>query len=183
MLMIDQSDETLVTNAQRGDGDAFEQLVTRHYDMILRVGYRLIGSQTQAEDLAQDICASLVSKLASFRGDAKFTTWLYRVTMNAAKDHIRKQRTRKSAHDAWGDVTELHSQTTAAHQRELEWLTQAMRALPDDLRETLVLTLTEDMTHTEAAEVLNISAGTVSWRIAQAKKHLRAIATAEERYP
>ncbi len=180
---MEQSDESLVTSAQAGDGDAFEQLVTRHYDMILRVGFRLVGSQAQAEDLAQDICASLVGKITSFRGDAKFTTWLYRVTINAAKDHIRKQQTRRSAHEAWGDVTELHSQSNAAHSRELEWLTQAMRALPDDLRETLVLTLSEDMTHNEAAEVLSISPGTVSWRISEAKKHLRALATAEERYP
>ena len=83
---MESSDEILVNRAQTGDAVAFGQLLERHYDMIQRLGYRILGSQSLAEDLAQEVCCALPHKLGSFRGDAKFTTWLYRVTMNAAKD-------------------------------------------------------------------------------------------------
>jgi RNA polymerase sigma-70 factor (ECF subfamily) len=180
---METSDEILVDRAQTGDASAFEALIERHYDLMLRLGYRMFGSQFMAEELAQDICCALPKKLLSFRGDAKFTTWLYRVTINAAKDQLRKQKSRNSAQEAWGDIDTLKRQADTAKAEDMEWLAQAMTTLPLDLRETLVLILSEDMKHAEAAEVLGISEGTVSWRMSEAKKYLRNLAKAEETYP
>ena len=182
-MLMETSDEILVDRAQSGDGDAFGQLVERHYDLVFRLGYRMFGSKSQAEDLAQEVCASLAGKLHSFRGDAKFTTWLYRVSMNAAKDIMRKQKTRKAAQDNWGDIEDLKRGASNVHSTELEWLAQAMNTLPEEQRQTLVLILAEDMKHAEAAEILGVSEGTISWRVSEAKKNLRAFAQAEERYP
>lgn len=183
IMRMETSDEILVDRAQSGDGTAFELLVERHYDLVLRLGYRMLGSQSQAEELAQDVCCALPIKLGSFRGDAKFTTWLYRVSINAANDVLRKRNSRNQAQKTWGDISTLQHQASAEKSTELEWLSQAMTTLPPDLRETLVLILAEDMKHAEAAEVLGVSTGTISWRVSEAKKHLRALAQAEEAYP
>jgi len=180
---MESSDQILVNRARSGDAQAFGLLLERHYDMILRLGYRVLGSQTMAEELAQDVCCALPVKLGTFRGDAKFTTWLYRVTINAAKDVLRKQKTRRTAQQGWGDVYQLQQQDANDQAKDRAWLAQAMNALPSDLRETLILTLTEDMTQAEAGAVLGVSAGTISWRVSEAKKHLRAFAQSEERYP
>ncbi len=182
-MRMESSDEILVNRAQSGDAVAFGQLLERHYDMILRLGYRMLGSQSLAEDLAQEVCCALPHKLGSFRGDAKFSTWLYRVTINAAKDLLRKQKTRKNAQQGWGDMFEMQQHDASEKARNRAWLAQAMKTLPMDLRETLVLTLAEDMSHAEASEVLGVPTGTISWRISEAKKHLRALAQSEEAYP
>jgi RNA polymerase sigma-70 factor (ECF subfamily) len=179
-MRVETSDENLVTLAQSGDAAAFSALVSRHYDLIHRVGYRVLGSQTEAQDMAQDLCLSLASKIKSFRADAKFTTWLYRVAINAARDRIRKRTTRQKATEGWGDYEQNARAVDAENRAQLDWLNQAMKTLPDDLRETVALVLGEDLTHDAAAAALNISPGTVSWRISEVKKHLRALAEKEE---
>lgn len=179
-MRMETSDENLVTLAQTGDAAAFSALISRHYDLIHRIGYRVLGSQTEAQDMTQDLCLALASKIQSFRADAKFTTWLYRVAMNAARDRLRKRVTRRKASEGWGDF-EANTRAAAAENRaQLDWLNQAMTTLPEDLRETVALVLGEDLTHDAAAAILNISPGTVSWRMSEVKKHLRALAEKEE---
>jgi RNA polymerase sigma-70 factor, ECF subfamily len=91
-MLMDTPDEMLATAAAQGDRAAFATLVGRHYDRIQGLAWRLTGSRTEAEDLAQDICAALPAKLRNWRGEARFTTWLYRVVVNAAHDLRRRQR-------------------------------------------------------------------------------------------
>lgn len=180
---METSDDNLVTLAQSGDAAAFSALVSRHYDLIHRVGYRILGSQTEAQDMTQDICLALPTKLKSFRGDAKVTTWLYRIAINAARDRLRKRSTRQKAAESWGDYETNARADAAENQAQLDWLNQAMKTLPDDLRETVALVLGEDLTHDATAAILNISPGTVSWRMSEVKKHLRALAQKEELIP
>ena len=101
-MLMDTPDETLALAAQNGDRNAFAALVTRHYDRIYGLGWRLTGSAADAQDLAQEICAALPAKLAGFRHEARFTTWLYRVVVNAVADLRRRQMTRARAADGWG---------------------------------------------------------------------------------
>ncbi len=172
--------ECLARAAANGDGAAFSALLERHYDALFRLAFRLTGARAEAEDLTQDICAALPAKLAGFRGDARFTTWLWRVAVNAAHDRRRRATTRARHAEGWGDweINRRAADNEAAE--AVDWLTQAMRALPDDLRDTLALVL-DDTTHAEAAQILSISEGTVSWRISEAKKHLRALREKEDR--
>jgi len=178
-----ETDEYLVAQTQAGDAEAFGALVARHYDLVFRIGFRMLGSKPEAQDLAQDVCAGLASKLAGFRGEAKFSTWLFRVSTNAAKDRMRKRSSRQAAQESWGEVQALARAADAEQQAQLDWLQQAMASLSDDLRETVALVLGEEMTHSQAAVVLNISEGTVSWRMSEVKKRLRTLAQAEERFP
>ena len=179
VMRMKTSDETLAAAAAAGDADAFRALLERHYDRIFRLAFRLTGARAEAEDLTQDICAALPARLNRFSARSRFTTWLYRVTVNAAHDRRRRQASLERASHGWGDW-ELERRAGAAETGDrIDWLTEAMRALPDDLRDTLALVL-DDMKHAEAARVLGVSEGTVSWRVSEARKRLRALRAAEE---
>ncbi|MDH3263890.1 MAG: RNA polymerase sigma factor [Paracoccaceae bacterium] len=177
---METPDEALARAAGSGDREAFAALLERHYDRILRLGWRLLGSAAEAEDLAQDICLALPGKITGFRGEARFSTWLHRVVVNAAHDRRRRAATRTKAADGWGDWEIARRAEVAEAAEAADWLARAMGALPEDLRDTVALVLGEEMTHREAGEVLGVSEGTVSWRMSEVKHHLRALATAEE---
>lgn len=172
------SDEALARAAANGDGEAFSSLLHRHYDRVFRLAFRLTGLRAEAEDLTQDICAALPAKLGAYRGDARFTTWLYRVVVNAAHDRRRRRATYARAAEGWGEVELARRAEADDTAKALDWLTVAMGGLPEDLRDTVALVL-DDVTHAEAAEVLGVSEGTVSWRMSEAKTRLRAMKEAE----
>lgn len=177
---METADETLAEAARDGDRAAFAALVARHYDRIHGLAFRLTGQKAEAEDLAQDISLALPAKLASYRREARFTTWLYRVTVNAVHDRRRRAATHARAADGWGDWEQNRRAGIAEEAAALDWLTETMRRLPPELRDTVALTLGEELSQKEAAEVLGISEGTVAWRMSEVKKRLRALARAED---
>lgn len=179
VMRMTVSDEALALAAASGDGEAFASLLHRHYDRVFRLAFRLTGVRAEAEDLTQDVCAALPAKLSAFRGDARFTTWLYRVVVNAAHDRRRRRASHAKAAASWGEVEVARQAEASETAAALDWLSQAMQALPEDLRDTVALVL-DEVTHAEAALVLGISEGTVSWRMSEAKKHLRAMKEAED---
>ena len=178
-MLMDTPDETLATQAATGDRAAFAALLSRHYDRVFGLSFRLTGSRAEAEDLTQDICLALPAKLRSYARQARFTTWLYRVTVNAAHDRRRRAATHLRAANGWGDweiarQAEI-SETTVAQ----NWLAATMAKLPPELRDTVALTLGEDLSQAEAAEILGVSEGTIAWRMSEVKKRLRGLARAE----
>ncbi len=175
VMRMKTSDEDLALAAVGGDADAFATLLARHYDRIFRLAFRLTGRTDEAEDLTQDICAALPAKISGFRAQAKFTTWLYRVVVNAAEDARRRSASHDRAASGWGEVERLRLAEAVETAETVDWLHRAMRALPQDLRDTLALTLDEEMTHAEAAKVLGVSQGTVSWRMSEVRKRLRVL--------
>jgi RNA polymerase sigma factor (sigma-70 family) len=173
------SDTTLARRAAAGDGAAFAALVERHYDRIFAFACRLAGDRTEAEDLTQDVCAALPGKLALFDGRAAVTTWLYRVVLNAARDRRRRGAARARAAAGWGDWETARQADAAAAKARGDWLRAAMERLGPDLAETVALVV-EGLGHAEIGEILGISEGTVSFRVSQAKKRLKALRAAEE---
>lgn len=178
-MLMETPDETLAHAAAGGDRAAFGILVQRHYDRIYGLAYRLTGSCAEAQDMAQDICAALPAKLRNWRGEARFTTWLYRVVVNAAHDMRRRQATRARASAGWGDWEIARQDEMAVQAEATDWLTTAMARLSPELRDTLALVLGEDMTQAEAGLVLGLSEGTIAWRMSEVKKRLRAMAAEE----
>ena len=174
VMRMTTSDEDLAMAAARGDGQAFAALLDRHYDRLFAFCFRLTGARAEAEDLTQDICAALPAKLQSYERRAKVTTWLYRVALNAAHDRRRRQATYTQATAGWGDWEVARTATNAETAAQVDWLTEAMRQLPVDLRDTLALIL-DDMTQAEAASVMRVSEGTIAWRVSDAKKRLKAL--------
>lgn len=179
-MLMDTPDETLAQAAASGDRDAFAVLVGRHYDRVRALAWRLTGNEAEADDLAQDICAALPAKLRGWRGEARFSTWLYRVVVNAAHDLRRRQATRARAVSGWGDWEIARQQTMAEARAAQDWLTTAMAQLAPELRDTVALVLGEELTQAEAGTVLGVSEGTIAWRMSEVKKRLKAMAKAED---
>ena len=174
IMRMETTDEDLASAAASGDGAAFAALLDRHYNRLFAFCFRLTGTRTEAEDLTQDICAALPAILQSYQRRAKLTTWLYRVAVNAAHDRRRKQQTHGRAADGWGDW-ELNRQAVIIENADrADWLTTAMGTLPTDPRDTLALVL-DDMTHAQAGDILGVSEGTISWRLSEARKHLKSL--------
>lgn len=173
-MRMDVTDEELALAAGEGDAAAFAALLARVYDRVFRLSYRLTGSRQHAEDLTQDVCMALPTKLRSFRGQSRLTTWLYRVVYNAMLDRKRSDARYTSALKAWGDweISRLHS--IAEQDEQIKWLHDIMGNLPENLRDTLALIL-DGLTHAEVASILGISEGTISWRMSEIKKYLAAM--------
>lgn len=178
---MDTPDETLATAAASGDRAAFAVLVQRHYDRVFGLAFRLTGARAEAQDLTQDICAALPAKLRNWRGEARFTTWLYRVVVNAAHDRRRRQATHARAASGWGDWEIARQDEIATQAEAQDWLATAMARLSVELRDTVALVLGEEMTQAEAGAVLGVSEGTIAWRMSEVKKRLRAMAAEEAR--
>lgn len=178
-MRMNTSDSELALQAGNGDPAAFKLLLERHYDGIYRIAFRFTGMREDAEDIAQAVCSSLAGKLRSFKGEARFTTWLYRIVFNAAQDHHRRQSATSRLHAAYGEVSELTRGAEADAAKELSWLYDALQRVGRDLRETAVLVLAEDLTHAEAADILEIKESTVSWRMHELRKELKALVKAE----
>jgi RNA polymerase sigma-70 factor (ECF subfamily) len=181
MITMGDEDDLLARAAQGGDRAAFAALVGRQYDRIHGLAWRLTGRRDAAQDLAQDICAALPAKLMAWRGEARFTTWLYRVVVNAAHDARRRAAAHARAADGWGDWEIARQDEMAESAAAQDWLMVAMARLSPELRDMLALVLGEEMTQAQAAEVLGLSEGTVAWRMSDVKKRLRAMAAEEAR--
>lgn len=165
-----ERDENLVAAAAAGNGAAFEALLRRHYDRIHGLAWQLTGSRADADDIAQDVCCTLVEKIGSFRGEAKFTTWLTGVTFNACRDFRRRRRSLGGMLDK---LTILAGITDApGDPYDAVWLKSAIARLKPALRDTAVLVAGQQLTHAEAAEVLGISENTVAWRMHEVRRRL-----------
>ena len=178
--MEDDTDGALARRAAAGDGDAFAALLERHYDRIYRVGARVLGDFDEAADLAQDVCVALPARLASFRGESRFTTWLYRVVVNAARDALRRKVARRRGERGFAELDALVRTPSGTPEHDSAWLRWALGRLSEELRSTVVLVLDEGLRHAEAGEVLGVSEATVSWRMHEVRKRLRALAAEQE---
>jgi RNA polymerase sigma-70 factor (ECF subfamily) len=177
-MMLDESgasDSELVGRARDGDREAFGTLVGRHYGFVYRAAYRWCGKKADAEDIAQEVCARLGRAIHDYRGGGAFTTWLYAVTLNAARDHLRKCAREAAKTEAYG----VHALASAAVAYEpddpAEALWAAVRLLPGKQREAVTLVYGEGVSHAVAAEAMGTSETTVSWHIHEAKKRLKVL--------
>lgn len=164
------TDNDLVDRASRGDRAAFEALLRRHYDLMHRVAWRVTGSQTDAQDICQDVCCALVERIASFRGEAKFTTWLIGIVRNACHDYYRRS---SALTRLKGQLAVLAGTAVQPDGRDLfrrSWLASELARLEPVLRETVVLVVGEGMTHAEAAQALGVAESTVSGRMYEVRQ-------------
>lgn len=173
--MMAADDRELAERAQRGEREAFRQLLERHYDTAHRVAWRYLGSIEDAEDVAQDVCLTLPARLRGFRGDSRFSTWLYRVVVNACRDHLRKRRSAEALQTSYAMFREMDEADRADDAARRDWLNAALAALDPPLRETAILVLSEELSHAQAAQVLGCAEGTLSWRMGEIRKRLKAL--------
>jgi RNA polymerase sigma factor (sigma-70 family) len=165
-------DRDLVDRAAGGDRHAFEALLRQHYDRIHRVAWRLTGSGSHAEDIAQDVCCTLVEKIGSFKGESKFTTWLTGIVVNACRDHRRRGMTLLRLRERLSVLAGLAPRPDGRDAYRRSWLASELARLDPLLRDTVVLVVGEDLTHAEAARALGVAESTVSWRMHEARRQL-----------
>ncbi len=173
--MAIKSDHELVVQANAGDAAAFSEILERHYDLIYRLAYRILGNQQDAEDITQDVCVALPKKLNLFKGRSKLSTWLYQVTLNFCRDFQRRRVSSQKAYEDYSLVNEIRNDTQAQRKRDVVFAYQMINTLGDDLRETALLVVAEGLNHAEAAEVLDIKESTVSWRMLKVRENLSAL--------
>lgn len=158
-----------------GDQSAFKILVKRHKEKVRNIVYLTMSSSDQVDDIAQEVFITLYSKLKNFRFESQFTTWLYRITVNKCKDHLRKKNVRKifMPLQEGGEVSHL---VTSVEDDDLSKVVMdAVSKLPVKLRIPLLLKDIEGFSYQEIAESLECEMGTVKSRIFRARDRLKTI--------
>jgi len=175
--IYDGEDEQLAARARMGERPAFEQLVRRHQDRAFRFILRMIGSRDEAMDLTQETFLKAYRALPDWRPEARFSTWLFQIARNAALDALRRRRhTEFVSLTAGPDEDSIEPCDTAplpeerlADKQRIGLLERALRDLPVEQREILLLRELENMSYADIAETLAIEAGTVKSRLARAR--------------
>lgn len=176
------TEQELVRAAAGGDTEAFERLVRTYENKIYHLALRMCGSADEAADIAQEAFLAAWRGLPSFRGEANFATWLYRLTSNAAIDYLRRQKKQRGDLSLDDEELGLDAVDTApgpqdaAEGAELRSaVSEGLRRLGEDHRQVLVLREIQGLSYEEIAEVLALDLGTVKSRISRARSALRKI--------
>ncbi|GAB5390349.1 MAG: RNA polymerase sigma factor [Alphaproteobacteria bacterium] len=170
------SDLELAQQAAAGDRGAIELLLARHYDLIYRIAVKWAGNQTDGQDIAQNACLKLVTVLPKYEGRARFTTWLYRVVINVAHDWHRKETRHQHMAEIDDALLPPNMSDTPEARAEARQILGAVQTLPKPEKDALMLVVSEGMSHAEAAAICKVKEGTISWRIHEARKKLKALA-------
>jgi len=168
----DLADPELAAASAAGDRDAFAALLERHYDRIHGLAWQLTGSRADADDIAQEVCCTLVEKIHGFRGESKFTTWLYGITVNACRDLGRRRRSLGGLTERLAVLAGLARGPDGRDLHDSVWLKSAIARLRPAYRDAVVLVAGQQLSHGEAAEILGVSEATVSWRMHEARRML-----------
>ena len=170
------SDEELVARSMGGDLDSFNQLVLRWERPIYALAYRVIGREEDARDVAQETFLRAFRALSGFKGQAKFSSWLYRITLNLCRDWIRKERRTPVSQAPEGmDIIELAGEATPSESIEQlvgrnqlsRAVSRAMAALPEEQRTAIILKEYHGLTFQEIADMLDCPLSTVKTRLYQ----------------
>lgn len=172
------ADEALVDRVRQGDKEAYRILVDRHKNSVFSLIRCRVESRETAEDLAQDVFIKLYRSLQGFRGESRFTTWLYRLTVNAVSDHLRSVRRRPvvavfDTVKGWFGDPKGQPEEQAILREERETVVRLLRQLPEKYREALFLYHYRQMSVAEIAQLLGLPARTVETRLYRGKSMLR----------
>jgi RNA polymerase sigma-70 factor (ECF subfamily) len=175
-----ESDKKLVERVQKGEKGAFDLLVLKYQHKIVKLVMRYVRDPDLTLDIAQEAFIKAYRALPSFRGDSAFYTWMYRIAVNTAKNHLAAQRRRPmdveldmqdpEQYDLHAKLKETDTPEGIAQSDELkEIVVRAIAALPEDLRTAIILCELEGMSYQEIAETMDSPVGTVRSRIFRAR--------------
>jgi RNA polymerase sigma-70 factor (ECF subfamily) len=171
--MTTQEESQLIQKAQQGDERAFEALVRLHYDRIYAMACSYCLNRDLAQDITQEVCLILARNIRSYHHNAAFLTWVYRITVNTAKNMaISTRRRQKNEHEYSREASEQYDtgiHEALSHRQELA----RIHNLPDPIRTAVLLVYIEGLSHKDAAKILGCAEVTISWRIFKARKLLQ----------
>jgi len=172
-------DSALIQEIKTGSGDAFQALVERYEDRVFALVHQYVKDRSECEDVAQEAFVQGFRKIGSFRGQSSFYTWLYRIAVNTATDHLKRKRRDPSVSlEALPPVFEETAPSTAPDKALIDRefrarLSEAVEALPEPFKTVLILREFEDCTYEQMAEILECSIGTIESRLFRARQRLR----------
>lgn len=174
ILTLDD-DFSLIKMFIDGEESAFNELVKRHKDKVRNIIYVTLSNTDAIDDIAQEVFITVYKHLKSFRFESQFTTWLYRITINKCKDHLRKKNIRKIFLPLRDDEEEtivgsINENTDIKH-----IVRNAIASLPDKLRIPIVLKDLEGFSYQEIADTMDCEIGTVKSRIFRGREALKNI--------
>ena len=184
--MTREEESALIAAVLAGDTESFSPLVEEYQDRVFRLALRLLGNEADAADAAQDAFVRAYTSLGSFRGDSRFSVWLYRLTNNICIDLLRRRKRQDAvplqSEDEEGEETELalpderfSPERILERTEDVRAVREAIAALPEDCREILVMREIGGLSYEELARVLSLEPGTVKSRLNRARKKLCAL--------
>ena len=176
--LMDVKESLLIANSQNGDKEAFTELVSLYQERVYNLAYQIVHNHADAEDIAQETFIRLYRKIHKFRGGSTFFTWLYRITVNAAKNFLRAKPVN---HVPFEDtvinpnlLAEGNNPSTETISKETDrTIAKAIDMLPFEQRTAVILHDIEGVSHKEISEIMHCSEGTVWSRLFYARKKLR----------
>jgi RNA polymerase sigma-70 factor (ECF subfamily) len=175
-----RSDEELVEACRAGETSAFDILVARWEDRIRGAAYRVLGSEDEARDVAQEAFLKAYRGLAAFKQEARFSSWLYQIALNLCRDRLRRRKTRATVSlEELGETGPVMVETQPSAHERLQQLDlartvrRAIEALPEEQREVVVLKEYQGLTFLEIAQALEVPVSTVKTRLYRGLGQLR----------
>ena len=169
-----------IAQAKKGDADAFAFLVETYETSVYRLALRMCGNAHDAEEVAQEAFVAAWKGLPAFRGESKFSSWLYQLTTNAAIDFLRREKRHRAAvpmEDEPEPATPDTPQQAVEESEVRQALQQALDTLTPEHREIFLLRQMRQLSYEEIGCLLGLESGTVKSRLSRAKKQLREILT------
>ena len=176
-----ETDQQLIARVQKGDSRAFDLLVLKYQHKVLGVIGRYVHDRDEVQDVAQEAFIKAYRALPKFRGDSQFYTWLYRIAINTAKNHLVSRSRRPPGSDvevedaeyfdAGGALRDIETPESALFGAELKQVVEEdIRELPDDLRAAVTLREFDGLSYEDIAEIMDCPVGTVRSRIFRARE-------------
>jgi RNA polymerase sigma-70 factor (ECF subfamily) len=177
------SETELIEQLKKGDEAAFRSIVEQWQDMVYNTILGIVQNETEAEDLAQDVFIKVFEKISSFKGDSRFSTWLYRIATTTALDHLRSKKRKKrfgflqSISGDGGETVQVadfhHPGVNLDNKERAAVLFKAIEALPENQKAAYTLHKLEGLSYRDVSEVLNTTVSAVESLMSRANQNLR----------
>ncbi len=174
-ILILDDDFSLIKRFIDGEESVFGELLKRHKDKVRNIIYITLTNSDLVDDIAQEVFITVYRNLKSFRFESQFTTWIYRITINKCKDHLRKKNIRRIFLPLNDEIEEPAFESVNENSDIKQIVRNAIAALPDKLRIPLVLKDIEGFSYQEIAESMDCEIGTVKSRIFRAREALKKL--------
>jgi RNA polymerase sigma factor (sigma-70 family) len=179
--LINETD--LIEQLKQGNETAFKTIVEQWKDMVYNTILGIVQNETEAEDLAQDVFIKVFEKISTFKGDSKFSTWLYRIATTTALDHLRSKKRKKrfgflqslgGGNDEKETIPDFHHPGVSLDNKErAAVLFKAIESLPENQKAAYTLHKLEGLSYRDVSEVLNTTVSAVESLMSRANQNLR----------
>ena len=177
---MEYDERSLIERASGGDPEAFNRLMERHERRMYAVALRMCANREDAQDCLQEAMLRVYRSIGGFKGEASFSTWVYRITMNTCLDELRRRKNKQSSSlddlldEGWAPADDRSSPEKHAVRAETaRALRQTIQELPEDMRAAVVLRDIQGYTYEEIAGILETNVGTIKSRISRGREKLR----------